>query len=86
MDDNHDNFIADIIASGINTVATFTDEECSQADMYLNIPPNEDAAAPIMDTTANIEDNSRNDEESLVNESIECSPYIYIYIFHALTS
>jgi hypothetical protein len=42
MDDNHDNFMADIIASGTNTIATFTDEECSQADMYLNIAPNED--------------------------------------------
>jgi hypothetical protein len=47
MDDNHDNFMADIIASGTNTIATFTDEECSQADMYLNIPPNEDDAAPV---------------------------------------
>jgi hypothetical protein len=56
--------MADIIASGTNTIATFTDEECSQADMYLNIPPNEDAAAPVMDTTTNIEDNCRNNEES----------------------
>jgi hypothetical protein len=40
MDDNHDNFMADITASGTNTIATFTNEECSQADMYLNIPPN----------------------------------------------
>jgi hypothetical protein len=55
---------------GTNTIATFTDEECSQADMYLNIPLNEDDAAPVEDTTANIEDNSRNNEESLVNESI----------------
>jgi hypothetical protein len=73
MDDNHDNFMADIIASGSNTIATFTDEECSQADMYLNIPPNEDVAAPVEDTIANNEDNSRNNEESLLNESIECS-------------
>jgi hypothetical protein len=80
MDDNHNNFMADIIASGTNTIATFTDEECSQADMYLNIPPNEDAAAPVMDTTTNIEDNSRINEESLVNESIECSHEVYIYI------
>jgi hypothetical protein len=90
MDDNHDNFMADIIASGINTIATFTDEECSQADMYLNIPPNEDDDAPVEDTIANIEDNSRNNEESLVNESIECSHdiyiYMYVYIYHALTS
>jgi hypothetical protein len=71
MDDNNDNFMADIIASG--TIATFTEEECSHADMYLNITPNEDTAAPVMDTTANIEDNSRNNEESVVNESIECS-------------
>jgi hypothetical protein len=70
MDVNHDNFMADIIASGTNTIATFTDEECSQADMYLNIPPNEDDAAPVEDTTANIEDNSRNNEEGLGNESI----------------
>jgi hypothetical protein len=68
MDDNHDNFMADIIASG--TIANFTEEECSQADMYLNIPSNEDTAAPVMDTTANIEYNSRNNEESVVNESI----------------
>jgi hypothetical protein len=92
MDDNHDNFMADIIASGTNTIATFTDEECSQANMYLNIPPNEYATAPVMDTIANIEDNSRNNEESLVNESIECSNEVNIYIYtrvcvsHALTS
>jgi hypothetical protein len=84
--------MADIIASGTNTIATFTDEECSQANMYLNIPPNEYATAPVMDTTANIEDNSRNNEESLVNESIECSNEVYmcvcvcVYIYHALTS
>jgi hypothetical protein len=42
MDDNYDNFMADTIASG--TIATFT-EECSEADMYLNIPPNEDTTA-----------------------------------------
>jgi hypothetical protein len=81
MDDNHDNFMADIIASGTNTIATCTDEECSQADMYLNIPPNEDAAAPVMDTTtADIEDNSRNNEESLVNESIECSHEVCVCV------
>jgi hypothetical protein len=82
MDDNHDNFMDDIIASG--TIATFTDEECSQVDMYLNIPLNEDTVASVMDTTANIEENSRNNEESIVNESIECSHEVYIY--HALTS
>jgi hypothetical protein len=79
MDDNHDNFMADIIASGRNTIVTFTDEECSQAYMYLNIPPNEDDAAPVEDTTAHIEDNFGNNEESLVNESIECSHEVYIY-------
>jgi hypothetical protein len=79
MDDNHDNFMTDIIASG--TIATFTEEECSQVDMYLNIPPNEDTAASVMDTTTNIEDNCRNNEESVVNESIECSHDIYIYIY-----
>jgi hypothetical protein len=70
--------MADIIASG--TIATFTEEEFSQADMYLNIHPNEDTAAPVMDTIANIEDNSRNNEESVVNESIECFYEVYIYI------
>jgi hypothetical protein len=65
MDDNHDKFMADVIASGTNIIATFTDEECSQADMYLNITPNEDDAAPVEVTTANIEDNYRNNEESL---------------------
>jgi hypothetical protein len=80
MDDNHDNFMADIIASGTNTIATFTDEQCSQADMYLNIPLNEDTAAPVEDTTTNIEGNSRNNEESLGNENIECSHEVYIYI------
>jgi hypothetical protein len=71
MDDNHEIFMADMIASG--TIATFTKEECSQADMYLNIPPNEDTATPVMDTTTNIVDDSRNNEESVVNESIESS-------------
>jgi hypothetical protein len=80
MDDNHDNFMADIIASG--TIATFTEEECSQADMYLNIPPNVNTAASVMDTTANIEDNSSNNEESVVNESIDPSHEVYIYIMH----
>jgi phosphatidylinositol kinase/protein kinase (PI-3 family) len=74
--------MADIIASGTNTIATFTDEECRQANMYLNMPPNEDDAAPVEDTTTNIEDNSRNNEESLVSESIECSHEVYINIMH----
>jgi hypothetical protein len=52
--------------------------------MYLNIPPNEDAADRVMDTITNIEDNSRNNKESLVNESIECSHEVHIH--HALTS
>jgi hypothetical protein len=34
--------MADIITSGTNTIATFTDKKCSQADMYLNISPNEE--------------------------------------------
>jgi hypothetical protein len=80
MDDNHDNIMADIIASGTNTIATFTDEECSQTDMYLNKPPTEEDAALVEDTTTNIEDNAGNNEESLVNESIECSHEVYIYI------
>jgi hypothetical protein len=37
MDGNHDNFMSDIIASRTNTIATFTDEVCSEADMYLNM-------------------------------------------------
>jgi hypothetical protein len=82
MDDNHDNFMVDIIASGTNTIASFTDKECSQADMYLNTPLNEEDAAHVEDTTTNIEDNSRNNEESLVNERIECPHEVYIYIMH----
>jgi hypothetical protein len=50
--------------------------------MYMNIPLNEDDAAPIEDTIVDIEDNSRNNEESLVNESIECSHEVYIYLMH----
>jgi hypothetical protein len=69
-----------IIASGTNTIATFTDEECCQADMYLNIPPNEEDAAPVEDRIANTKNNSRNNEEILVTESIECSHEVYIYI------
>jgi hypothetical protein len=80
--------MADIIASVTNTIATFIDGECSQADIYLNILPTEEDAAPIEDTTINNEDNARNNEESLVNESIECSNevYIYLYIYHVLSS
>jgi hypothetical protein len=40
MDDNNDNderIIKDIIARSTNTVATYTNEECSQADRFLNI-------------------------------------------------
>jgi hypothetical protein len=79
MDDNHDNFMADIISSGTNTIATFTDEECSQADM--NIPPTEEDAAPIEDTAANIVDNAGNNKESLVNESIECSHEVCVCVY-----
>jgi hypothetical protein len=53
--------------------------------MYLKIPPNEDDAARVEDTTANIEDNSRNNEESLVNESIDYSHEVYIYIIYIVT-
>jgi hypothetical protein len=77
MDDNRDNFMTDIIASG--TIATSTEEECSQVDMYLNVPPNENTATHVMDTTTNIEDNSRNNEKNVVNENIECSHKVYIY-------
>jgi hypothetical protein len=80
MDDNNENFMADIIASGTNSIATFTDEECSQVDMYLNIPPIKEDAARVDDTSANNEDNARNNEEGLVNESIECSHEVYKYI------
>jgi hypothetical protein len=76
MDDNHDNFMTDIIDSGTNTIATFTDEECSHADMYLNI--REDDVAPVEDTTTNIEDNSRNNDESLMNVCV-C---VCVYIMH----
>jgi hypothetical protein len=48
--------------------------------MYLNKPPTEEDAALVEDTTTNIEDNAGNNEESLVNESIECSHEVYIYI------
>jgi hypothetical protein len=41
--------MADTIACVTNTIATFSDKECSQADMYLNIPPNEDDAALVED-------------------------------------
>jgi hypothetical protein len=77
MDDNHDNVMTDIIASGTNTIATFTDEECSQADLYLNISPTEEGAASVEDTAANTEDNAGNNKESLVKESIECSHEVY---------
>jgi hypothetical protein len=46
--------------------------------MYLNIPLNEDIAAPVIDTITNIVENSRNNEERVVNESIECSHEVYI--------
>jgi hypothetical protein len=72
--------MADIIASGTNTVATFTDEECSQADMYLNIPPIEENANPVEDTTTNNENNAGNNEESLVNDSIEYSHEVYMCV------
>jgi hypothetical protein len=67
MYDNHDNFMADIIASGTNTIATFTNEECSQADIYLNISLTEEDAAPAEDTAANTEDIAGNNEENLVS-------------------
>jgi hypothetical protein len=34
--DNDERIMEDIIARGGNTVATYTDEECSQADRFLN--------------------------------------------------
>jgi hypothetical protein len=62
MDDNNHNFMVDIIANGTNTIATFTNEECSQADMYLNIPLTEEDATPVEYKSANNEDNARNNE------------------------
>jgi hypothetical protein len=35
--DNDESIMEDIIARSANTVATYTDEECSQADMFLNV-------------------------------------------------
>jgi hypothetical protein len=75
MDDNHDNSMADIIGSG----RIFHWWGVYSADMYLNIPPNEEDAAPVEDTTANIEDNSTKNEESLVNERIKCSHEVLFY-------
>jgi hypothetical protein len=35
--DNDESIMEDIIARIANTIATYTDEECSQADMFLNV-------------------------------------------------
>jgi hypothetical protein len=37
MDDNGERIMEDIIARGKNTVPTYIDEECSQANGFLNI-------------------------------------------------
>ena len=41
--------IMDIIDGGPNNVPTFTDEECSQADGFLNIPTADEGNTNVVD-------------------------------------
>jgi hypothetical protein len=71
MDDNNGNderLMEDIITRGTNTFPTYTDEECSQADGFLNIHMTEggDVAAEDLE---NNEDDTANDSEN--NEDLE---------------
>ena len=85
MDQNNDHgsIMEDIIASGSNQVRTYTDEERSQADGFLNIPVVEEA-----NTTANegnttpAEDDDTHAEDDNAQVSIEvyisCIKFIII--------
>jgi hypothetical protein len=69
MDSNNDERIMeDIIARSANTVATYTDEECSQADRFLNINMIGEGGV-VADDSANNEEDIAADSEN--NEHLE---------------
>jgi hypothetical protein len=66
MDDNNDNhemLIEDIIARETNIVPTYTDEECSQADGFLNIHMTEGGDIAVEDSKNNEDDPAEDSEK-----------------------
>ena len=71
MDDqnDHERIMADIIAGGPNNVPTFTDEECSQADGFLNIPTADEGNTNAVDA----EGSTHAGDEDLEDDNAEGS-------------
>jgi hypothetical protein len=64
--DNDERIMEDIIARGANTVANYTDEDCSQVDKFLNINMIGEGGVATDDFTNNednIDANSENNED-----------------------
>jgi inosine/xanthosine triphosphate pyrophosphatase family protein len=83
--DNNERIMEDIIARGANTVATYTDEECSQEDRSLNINMIAEGGITADDFANNEEDiatDSKNNED--LEDLMQKVPTRYTY--HALTS
>jgi hypothetical protein len=78
--DNHDSLMDDIISSGTNTIP-FTDEECIQEDMFLNIPPTGEDVAAVKDLAENDEDHAENNDD-IVYDTMQCSKEVCVCVMH----
>jgi hypothetical protein len=78
--DNDERIMEDIIAHGTNTVATYMDEECSQADRFLNINMIGEVGVAADDFANNEEDIAVDLEnnEDLKDANAEGSNDVYI--------
>ena len=74
MDDqnDHESIMEDIIVGGPNNVPTFTDEERSQADGFLNIPAADEGNTNVVDeegsTHADDEDDNAESSHEVHNK------------------
>jgi hypothetical protein len=66
--DNDERIMEDIIARGANAVATYTDEDCNQADRFININMIGEGGVTADDFANNEEDIAADSEN---NEDLE---------------
>jgi hypothetical protein len=78
--DNDDRIMEDIIAHGANVVATYTDEECNQAERFLNINMIGEGGVAADDFANNEEDIAADSEnnDDLEDSKAEGSSDVYI--------
>jgi hypothetical protein len=78
--DNDERIIEDIIARGTNTVATYTDEDCSQADKFLNIIMIGAGGIAAKDLENNEDDIAANSENNEDHEDAKTEGSNKVYI------